>query len=133
MHGLLQLWSHCGMMFWKYFMMVLVQVRLIHFEPMIDMPYIDYSCIYSSMSFVSDFAAKYDHDLLLAIGQQRGSLNKMVIMLGTFRTCVRFYISIGYMRAGSGIQSLLEPIYAEHILSHVFVWVRPLSIHLELI
>ena len=41
----------------------------IHFEPVIDMPSIDYSCIYSTMSFVSDMARKYGYDPVLTFDQ----------------------------------------------------------------
>ena len=34
----------------------------IHFEPMIDMPCREFSCIYLIMSFVPDLARKYSHD-----------------------------------------------------------------------
>ena len=105
----------------------------IHFELMIDMPSSDYSCIYSTVSFVSDLARKYGHDLVLTFDQplnwkameiitheqQKGLLNKMVIILGTFHTCISFCGSIGYIMAGSGIQSLLELICAEHTVPHI--------------
>ena len=41
----------------------------IHFEPVIDMPSSDYSCIYSTMSFVSDLAQKYGRDPVLTFDQ----------------------------------------------------------------
>ena len=41
----------------------------IHFDPMIDMPPSDYSCIYSTMSFVLDLAKKYGRDPVLTIDQ----------------------------------------------------------------
>ena len=105
----------------------------IHFEPMIDMPSCDYSCIYSTMSFISDVAQKYGRDPVLTFDQplywiameiktheqQKGTFNKMVLMLGTFHTCMSFYGSIGYIMTGTGIQSLLELIYAEHTVPHI--------------
>ena len=104
-----------------------------HFEPMIDLPSSDYSCIYSTISFVSDLARKYAHDPLLTFDQplywksmeitiheqQKGFFNKIVILLGTFHTCMSFYGLIGYIMAGSGIQFLLELIYAEHTVRHI--------------
>ena len=33
---------------------------------------------------------------------------------------MNFYGSVGYIMAGSGIQSLLELIYAEHTVPHIF-------------
>ena len=100
---------------------------------MIDMPSTDYSCIYLTMSFVLDLAGKYAHGPVLIFDQplywkameitthkqQKGSFNKMVIILGTFHTFMRFYGSIGYIMTGSDIQSLLELIYAEHIVPHI--------------
>jgi len=105
----------------------------IHFEPMIDMPASDYSCIYSTMSFVSDLAKKYGHDPVLTFDQplfwkameiktheqEKCSFGKMALMLGTFHTCMSFYGAIGYVMAGSGIKSLLEIIYAEHTVPHI--------------
>ena len=105
----------------------------IHFEPMIDMQSSDYSCIYSTMSFVSELARKYDHDPVLTFDQplywkameiktykqKNGSFNKMVLMLGTFHTCMSFYGSISYIMAGSGINSLLKHIYAKHTILHI--------------
>ena len=77
----------------------------IHFEPMFDIPSSDYSCIYSTMLFVSDLARKNGHDSVLTFDQplywkameittheqHKGSFNKMVIMLGTFHACMSFY------------------------------------------
>ena len=51
--------------------------------------------------------------------QEKGSFNKMVIILGTFHTCMKFYDSSGYIMAGSGIQSLPALIYAEHTVPHI--------------
>ena len=41
------------------------------------------------------------------------------MMLGTFHPCMSFYGSIGYIMVSSGIQSLLEIIYAEHTVPHI--------------
>ena len=105
----------------------------IHFEPRIVRSSSDYSCIYSTMSFISDLARKYGHDPLVTFDQPlywiameittheqpKGCFNKMVIMLGTCHTCISFYGSIGSIMACSGIQSLLELIYAEHTVPHI--------------
>ena len=105
----------------------------IHFEPMIDIPSSDFSCIYSTMSFVSDLARKYGHDPVLAFDQplywkameitihkqQKSSFIKMVIMLCTFHTCIHFYGSISSIMAGYDTQSLLELTYAEHTTPHI--------------
>ena len=52
----------------------------------------------------------------------------MVIMLSTFHTCMSFYGSISYIMTSSGIQSLLELIYAEYTFP-----VSPLPVQLQLI
>ena len=76
---------------------------------------------------------KYAHDPVLTFDQplywkamkittyeqQKGSFNKMVIMLGTFHTWMSFYGSICYIMAGSGIESLLELIFAERTVPHI--------------
>ena len=51
--------------------------------------------------------------------QQKYSFNKKVMMLGTFHPCMSFYGSVGYIMVSSGIQSLLEIIYAEHTVPHI--------------
>ena len=106
----------------------------VHFMPMIDMKASDYSCIYSTMHFVSEQAHKYLHDAVLTFDQplylkameikmqERNSssrLKDIVLILGTFHTCMSFYGSIGYLMTGSGLPSLLELIYAEHTVPHV--------------
>ena len=45
---------------------------------------------------------------------------------------MNFYGSVGYIMAGSGIQSLLELIYAEHTVPHIFL-LRRLLVQLELL
>ena len=80
---------------------------VIHFQPITDVPSTDYSCIYSAK-----MARKNGHDPVLTFDQplywktmeiithqqQKGFFNKMVIMLGTFHTCMSFNGSIGYKR-----------------------------------
>ena len=102
----------------------------IHFEPMIHMLSSGHSCIYSTMLFTSYLARTYGHDYVLTLPlywkateitthvQQKGSFYIMDIMLDIFHTCMSCYGSIGYIMAGSGIQSLLELIYGEHTVSH---------------
>ena len=43
----------------------------------------------------------------------------MVLMLGTFHTYMSFYGSIGYIMTNSGLQSMLELIYAERTVPHI--------------
>ena len=43
----------------------------------------------------------------------------MVLMLGTFHTCMSFYGSIGYIMTNSGLQSMLELIYAKQTVPHI--------------
>ena len=100
---------------------------------MIDIPFSDYSCIYLTIWFVSDLARKYVHDPILIFDQslywkvmkiatrkqQKGSFYKMIVMLGRFHTCMRFYGSTGYIMVGSCIKSLLELIFAEPTVTHI--------------
>ena len=50
----------------------------------------------------------------------KSRLKDIVLLLGTFHTCMSFYGSIGHLVAGSGLQSLLELIYAENTVPRIF-------------
>ena len=105
----------------------------IHFLPMIDMKATDYSCIYSTMLFVQKLGRIYSKDIVLTFDQplywkameikthesKNGNFKDMVLILGAFHSCMSFYGSIGHLMAGSGLQSILELIYAEHTVPHM--------------
>ena len=105
----------------------------VHFLPMIDMKSTDYSCIYSTMLFISSQARKYFVDTILTLDQpfywkgmeiktheeQKDSFRDLVLILGAFHTSMSFYGSIGHLMVGSGLQSILELIYAKHTVPHM--------------
>ena len=97
------------------------------------MPSSDHSCIYSTMLFVNKLTEKHGIDPILTFDQplfwksmeiklheqHKGTFDKMVLLLGTFHTCMSFFGTIGYVMAGTGINALLELIYAEHTVPHI--------------
>ena len=105
----------------------------VHFLPMIDMKATDYSCIYSTKLFVLSQARKYSVDAILTFDQPlywrameiktheelNNSFKDFVLILGPFHSSMSFYGSIGHLMVGSGLQSILELIYAEHTVPHM--------------
>ncbi|XP_053373150.1 uncharacterized protein LOC123533634 [Mercenaria mercenaria] len=105
----------------------------ITFMPMIDMSPSDDSCIYSTLHFVCDQSAKYGVTPILTFDQplfqkatyiincqnEKSPLRKLVLRLGGFHTEMSFLGSIGHLMAGSGLQELLEVIYAPNAVVHM--------------
>ena len=105
----------------------------IMFLPMIDMDHTDTTCIYSSLSFICDQASRYEVSPIvtfdqplywkaLTITQQEpeGSpLKSVVLMLGGLHTRMSFLGSIGYIMAGSGLEDMLELVYAKNTTIHM--------------
>ena len=46
-------------------------------------------------------------------------LKRAVLRLGAFHTQMSFLGSIGHIMKGSGLQEVLEPIYADNAVSHI--------------
>ena len=98
------------------------------FVPMIDMKSIDYSCILSTVHSVSNQAQKYNKTPILTFDQplywkaleiqlsedDSSYIKTIVLSLGGFHTCMSCLASIGHLMTGSGLQSILELIYADH-------------------
>ena len=48
--------------------------------------------------------------------EQKDSFRDLVLILRAFHTSMSFYGSIGHLMVGSGLQCILELIYAEHTI-----------------
>jgi len=103
------------------------------FLPMIDMSPSDISCINTTLHFVADLSKKYDVTPVLTFDQPlfqkatevmhasepRSPLKKIVLRLGGFHTEMSFLGTIGYIMSGSGLQDVLQSIYAPNAVTHM--------------
>ena len=103
------------------------------FLPMIDINPGDLNCLYSTMLFVSSHARRYEVTPILTFDQplwwkasaiQEGvhgnsEIRSIVLRLGGFHTEMSFLGCIGHIMAGSGLQELLECIYASNTVGHM--------------
>ena len=95
----------------------------------IDLQPSDPTCIYSTLKFVEDQARRigiqtpcitFDQPLwykAIAIIQEK-KLN-VVCRLGGFHLLMSFLGSIGCLMSGSGIEELLEQVYASNVIHHI--------------
>ena len=100
---------------------------------MIDMNPSDVTCIFSTLKFVSEHARRHDATpiitfdqplwwkALLIIGAEpEGSdLKNIVLRLGGFHTEMSFLGAIGHLMAGSGLQDVMELVYAANAVVHM--------------
>ena len=103
------------------------------FLPMIDMNRGDLTCVYSTLHFVCKQAAQYKVSPVLTFDQPlwykaltivenepRGSrLKSIVLRLGGLHTEFSFLGAIGQIMAGSGLQEVLEDVYASNAVGHI--------------
>ena len=103
------------------------------FLPMIDLAPSDPSCIFSTLKFVTSQALEYDVTPVLTFDQPLywkaltiirsqpvdSNLKHIVLRLGGFHMEMSFLGSIGHLMAGSGLQELLETVYASNTVSHM--------------
>ena len=103
------------------------------FIPMIDMESSDKSCILSTMQFVANQANSYNVDPVLTFDQPlfwkaleiknhetySSSLGKIVLRLGGLHMCMSFLGSIGKLMTSSGLQNILQTVYANHTVPHM--------------
>ena len=101
------------------------------FLPMIDMNPSDVTCVYSTLRYISEHARRHDvtpidqplwwKALMIMVTEPIGSdLNDIVLQLGGFHAEMSFLGAIGHLMAGSGLQELLELIYASNAVVHMF-------------
>jgi len=100
------------------------------FLPMIDMDPNDLSCIYSTLKFISSHALRHQSYPVVTFDQplwwkehtmveSAPELQPAVIRLGGFHTQMSFLGSIGHLMEGSGLQELLEVVYAGNTVGHM--------------
>ncbi len=103
------------------------------FLPMIDMNPNDISCVYSTLCFVCDHAKQYNVTPVLTFDQplwwkalmiirdqpSNSDLKQVVVRLGGLHTEMSFIGSIGHLMTGSGLQELLEVVYASNSVTHM--------------
>ncbi|CAG2201846.1 unnamed protein product [Mytilus edulis] len=103
------------------------------FLPMIDMNSSDMSCIYSTLLFVSNQAHRYNRTPVLTFDQPlywkaltiiqnehpNSQLKSVVLRLGAFHTEMSFLGCIGHIMRSSGLQEILELIYAPNAVTHM--------------
>ena len=101
--------------------------------PMIDMNPSDMSCVYSTLKFVCSLANRhqitpvltFDQPLwwkaqqIIANEQPDSDLCAIVLRVGGFHTEMSFLGSIGHIMAGSGLQEVLELVYAQNAVGHM--------------
>ena len=103
------------------------------FLPMIDMDPSDLSCIYSTLNFVENQARQYGFSPVLTFDQplywkalqisfsedDNSPLRSIVLRLGGLHTEMSFLGAIGTIMNGSGLEDLLELIYAKNTVPHI--------------
>ena len=103
------------------------------FLPMINLKPTHPTCIYSTLHFVAEHAKRHNSSPILTFDQrlfwkafiivleepENSYLKQIVLRLAGFHTLISFLGAIGYLMAGSGLEQVLETIYAsvEHIFS----------------
>ena len=101
--------------------------------PMIDMNSSDPTCIYSTLTFLSERAKQYNAKVIITFGkplwwkaltiiesQPEGSdLRQIVLRMGGFHTLMSFLGSIGNIMSASGLRSVLQLVYAENTVTHM--------------
>ena len=105
----------------------------IFFLPMIDMNPSDITCLYSTLLYVSSHAKRYGVTPILTFDQplwwkaitiqesapRDSEIRSIVLRLGGFHTEMSYLGAIGHLMAGTGLQELLECIYASNTVSHI--------------
>ena len=122
---------------WSGFMQQLVYKNEVEFQqsyvlllPIIDLPPTNLTCIYSALLFMQDQAKKmnisvpcvtFDQPLWhksSGIIAKKKKLN-IICRLGGFHTLMSFLGAVGDMMSGSGIEELLELVYAMNSVGHM--------------
>jgi len=104
------------------------------FLPMINMDPTDMSCIFSTLMFLCDQAAKINVTPVVTFDQplwwkaklivsnksiSMDVLKPLVLRLGGLHTEMSFLGCIGHLMNGSGLRELMEVIYAPNAVSHI--------------
>jgi hypothetical protein len=100
---------------------------------MIDLDPNDITCIYSTMLYVSEHARKYGSTPILTFDQPlwlkalnlqessptNSTLRAIILRLGGFHTQMNYLGAIGNIMSGSGLQEVLESVYASNAVTHM--------------
>ena len=103
------------------------------FLPMIDMDPSNMSCVHSTLQFICQHASRHGITPIITFDQplwwkslqviesqpENSPLHSIVLRLGGFHTQMSFVGCIGHIMAGSGLQELLELIYANNTVTHM--------------
>lgn len=103
------------------------------FLPMIDMDPGNMSCVQSTLQFICQHASRHKVTPVITFDQPLwwkaleviesqpvdSEMRSIVLRLGGFHTEMSFVGSIGHIMAGSGLQELLETIYANNTVTHM--------------
>ena len=103
------------------------------FLPLIDMNPSDTTCVYSTLKYIQEHADRHNvtpiitfdqplwwKALMITVTEPVGSgLRSIVLCLGGFHTKMSFLGCIGHLMAASGLQELLELIYAPNAVVHM--------------
>ena len=106
----------------------------IMFLPMIDMNPSDSTCIYSTLKFIADHARRHSAKPVVTFDQPLwwkaltivdaepldSELKNIVLRLGGFHLEMSFLGSIGHLMSASGLQHILELVYAPNAVVHMF-------------
>ena len=105
----------------------------IHFLPMIDLSPSDLNCVYSTLYFVCSQAKEQHFTPVLTFDQplwwkamtvveqepMDSFIKSVVLRLGGLHLEMSFLGSIGQIMAGSGLEDILNLIYAENVVPHI--------------
>ncbi|WAR13570.1 hypothetical protein MAR_027750 [Mya arenaria] len=103
------------------------------FLPMIDLNPSDLTCIYSTLDFVATQAKKLSVSPIVIFDQplywkavqmvmnepENSTIKAMVIRLGGFHIQMSFLGCIGHLMQNSGLQELIETVYAPNTVTHM--------------
>ena len=106
----------------------------IMFLPMINMDPNNETCIYSTLSYVTEHAMKhnstpiltfdqplYHKALMLCLEEPEGSpIRKIVLKMGGLHTKMSYVGTFGYLMSSSGMREVVETIYAPNTVDHIF-------------
>ena len=103
------------------------------FLPMIDMDPGNLTCIFSTLQFICNHARQYNVKPMITFDQplwlksleviesqpDGSEFHDIILQLGGFHTLMSFLGCIGHIMAGSGLQYLLEQVYAGTTVKHM--------------
>ena len=112
----------------------------IFFFPMLDLNPGDMSCVYSTLKFIASQAQKNNVTPIMTFDQPLYLKALTVISskhadsdLSTFHLQMSFLGAIGYLMAGSGLQEIMELVYAPNAVVHILsgkAYARAVRAHL---